>query len=118
MNPASDTGGMLSFEITVAVTVPAARTLAAGPACLLDRGCSAESDGCGSHACIAGAASRGLRVPSAGSWIEPNSRSGARNLIEYRYRALPGKETSMYIGIGTIVLIVIIVLVILMLRRR
>jgi hypothetical protein len=67
---------------------------------------------------VAGAASRGLRVPCAGSWIEPNSRSGARNLIEYRYRALPGKETSMYIGIGTIVLIVIIVLVILMLRRR
>lgn len=47
-----------------------------------------------------------------------NLEDGARNLIDNRRRALPGKGKSMYIGIGTVVLIVIIVLVILMLRRR
>jgi len=53
-------------------------------------------------------------------WVarsKPNLEDGARNLFEDRRRALLGKEKSMYIGIGTIVVIVIIVLVVLMLRR-
>jgi hypothetical protein len=59
----------------------------------------------------------GLRIYGWVARSKPNLEDGARNLFEDRRRALAGKEKSMYIGIGTIVLIVIIVLVILMLRR-
>jgi hypothetical protein len=59
----------------------------------------------------------GLRIYVWVAGSRPNLEDGARNLFEDRRQALPGKEKSMYIGIGTIVLIVIIVLVVLMLRR-